>query len=104
MQRAWNAHAFATFAHSHAIMIIVQSVRYTVLQGYALADEQVFEYSPPDEDQGVTPTHPRFLPHHHQCGIETNKTNMALHANAAMAALKLNCFVQAIEHCDKVSF
>jgi hypothetical protein len=28
---------------------------------------------------------------------------MTLHANAAQAALKLSCFVQAIEHCDKVS-
>ncbi|GIL99722.1 hypothetical protein Vretimale_4862 [Volvox reticuliferus] len=38
----------------------------------------------------------------YQQGIESERTNMALHANAAMAALKINCFVQAIEHCDKV--
>lgn len=38
----------------------------------------------------------------YQLGLEAQKTNMALHANAAQAALKLSCFVQAIEHCDKV--
>ncbi|EFJ51905.1 hypothetical protein VOLCADRAFT_86877 [Volvox carteri f. nagariensis] len=38
----------------------------------------------------------------YQQGIESERTNMALHANAAMAALKINCFVQAVEHCDKV--
>eukprot|EP00195_Chlamydomonas_chlamydogama_P005216 CAMPEP_0202907312 /NCGR_PEP_ID=MMETSP1392-20130828/42092_1 /ASSEMBLY_ACC=CAM_ASM_000868 /TAXON_ID=225041 /ORGANISM="Chlamydomonas chlamydogama, Strain SAG 11-48b" /LENGTH=117 /DNA_ID=CAMNT_0049596147 /DNA_START=22 /DNA_END=375 /DNA_ORIENTATION=+ len=27
---------------------------------------------------------------------------MVLHANAAMAALKLGCYVQALEHSDKV--
>ncbi|KAG2500046.1 hypothetical protein HYH03_002326 [Edaphochlamys debaryana] len=38
----------------------------------------------------------------YQRGIESERTNMALHANAAMAALKMSCFVQAVEHCDKV--
>lgn len=38
----------------------------------------------------------------YQQGLESERTNMALHANAAMAALKINCFVQAIEHADKV--
>ena len=38
----------------------------------------------------------------YQLGLEAQKVSMALHGNAAMAALKLNCFVQAIEHCDKV--
>lgn len=38
----------------------------------------------------------------YQLGVESQKTNMALHANAAMAAIKINCYVQAIEHCDKV--
>ena len=37
-----------------------------------------------------------------QLGLESDKRNMHLHANAAMASLKLGCFVQAIEHCDKV--
>jgi hypothetical protein len=27
---------------------------------------------------------------------------MTLQANAAQAALKISCFVQAVEHCDKV--
>lgn len=35
-------------------------------------------------------------------GLDAQRHNMALHANAAMAALKLRCFVQAQEHCDKV--
>lgn len=38
----------------------------------------------------------------YQAGIDAQRTNMALHANAAQAALKLACYVQAIEHCDKV--
>jgi hypothetical protein len=38
----------------------------------------------------------------YQEGVDSERTNMTLHANAAMAALKINCFVQAIEHCDKV--
>ena len=35
-------------------------------------------------------------------GIDAEKSNMALHANAAAAALKLACHVQCIAHCDKV--
>lgn len=42
------------------------------------------------------------MPLHMQLGIESEKTSMTLHANAAQAALKVSCFVQAIEHCDKV--
>jgi hypothetical protein len=38
----------------------------------------------------------------YQSGLECEKTNMALHANAAQAALRLACHVQAVEHCDKV--
>ncbi|KAL6765116.1 hypothetical protein V8C86DRAFT_3128274 [Haematococcus lacustris] len=38
----------------------------------------------------------------YQQGVETQRTSMPLHANAAQAALKLKCYVQAIEHCDKV--
>jgi len=39
----------------------------------------------------------------YQLGTDAERTNIALHANAAQAALKISCFVQAIEHCDKVS-
>lgn len=35
-------------------------------------------------------------------GLESQKTSMALHGNAALASLKMGCLVQAIEHCDKV--
>jgi tetratricopeptide (TPR) repeat protein len=38
----------------------------------------------------------------YQAGLEVQRHSMALHANAAAAALKLNCYVQALEHCDKV--
>lgn len=38
----------------------------------------------------------------YQEGLQSERTNMTLHANAAMAALKISCYVQAIEHCDKV--
>ncbi len=38
----------------------------------------------------------------YQQGLSSEKTNMTLHANAAQAALKINCNVAAIEHCDKV--
>ena len=38
----------------------------------------------------------------YEVGLEAQRHNMALHANAAMAALKLKCFVAAREHCDKV--
>ncbi|KAG1662073.1 hypothetical protein FOA52_005320 [Chlamydomonas sp. UWO 241] len=37
----------------------------------------------------------------YQEGIASERTNMTLHANAAQAAIKINCYVQAIEHCDK---
>ena len=39
---------------------------------------------------------------HYVSGIEAQRTNATLHANAAMASLKMGCFVQAVEHCDKV--
>lgn len=35
-------------------------------------------------------------------GVEHHKSSAALHANAAMASIKLGCFVQAIDHCDRV--
>jgi hypothetical protein len=38
----------------------------------------------------------------YELGLEAQRHNMALHANAAMAALKLKCYVAAQEHCDKV--
>lgn len=38
----------------------------------------------------------------YQLGLEAQRHNMALHANAAAAALKMQCYVQALEHCDKV--
>jgi hypothetical protein len=38
----------------------------------------------------------------YEMGLDAQRHNMALHANAAMAALKLQCYVQAMEHCDKV--
>lgn len=34
--------------------------------------------------------------------MESQRHNMTLHANAAMAALKLKCYIAAQEHCDKV--
>lgn len=38
----------------------------------------------------------------YEAGLEMQRHNMTLHANAAMAALKLRCYVAAQEHCDKV--
>jgi tetratricopeptide (TPR) repeat protein len=35
-------------------------------------------------------------------GLEAERANAKLQGNAAMAALKMGCFAQAIEHCDKV--
>eukprot|EP00191_Tetraselmis_sp_GSL018_P015799 CAMPEP_0177589110 /NCGR_PEP_ID=MMETSP0419_2-20121207/6609_1 /TAXON_ID=582737 /ORGANISM="Tetraselmis sp., Strain GSL018" /LENGTH=437 /DNA_ID=CAMNT_0019079403 /DNA_START=128 /DNA_END=1438 /DNA_ORIENTATION=+ len=35
-------------------------------------------------------------------GLEHEKSNVALNANAAMASIKMACYVQAIEHADKV--
>jgi len=40
----------------------------------------------------------------YEVGLEAQRHNMTLHANAAMAALKLKCFVTAQEHCDKVGY
>lgn len=38
----------------------------------------------------------------YELGLDAQRHNMALHANAAMAALKLHCNVQALEHSSKV--
>ncbi len=38
----------------------------------------------------------------YEAGLDAQRHSMALHANAAMAALKLQCYVQVMEHCDKV--
>ena len=38
----------------------------------------------------------------YEIGLSHEKPNMALHANAAMASIKMKCFVQAVTHCDKV--
>lgn len=38
----------------------------------------------------------------YQLGLDSERTSMTLNANAAMAALKIQCYVQTIEHCDKV--
>ena len=35
-------------------------------------------------------------------GLECQRHDMVLHANAAVASLRMGCPVQAIEHCDKV--
>lgn len=35
-------------------------------------------------------------------GLEAEKHNMALHSNAAQVLINMGCYVQAIEHCDKV--
>ena len=37
----------------------------------------------------------------YEAGLEADRRNLHLHANAAQACLKLGCYVQAIEHCDK---
>ena len=39
----------------------------------------------------------------YEAGLEAQRQDMALHANAAMAAIKLKCYVQALEHCNKAS-
>ena len=39
----------------------------------------------------------------YEAGLEADKRSIELHGNAAMAALKSGCFVQAIEHCDKAN-
>jgi tetratricopeptide (TPR) repeat protein len=35
-------------------------------------------------------------------GLDAERSNAKLQGNAAMAALKMGCFAQAIAHCDKV--
>ena len=37
----------------------------------------------------------------YETGLESDKRSIELHGNAAMAALKLGCFAQTIEHCDR---
>jgi len=39
----------------------------------------------------------------YELGLESQRHSMVLHANAALAAIKIKCYVQAMEHCDKVS-
>jgi tetratricopeptide (TPR) repeat protein len=38
----------------------------------------------------------------YQAGLESQRHDMALQANAALAALKLKCWAQAEEHSSKV--
>lgn len=38
----------------------------------------------------------------YEIGLESQRHSIVLHANAALAALKKQCYVQALEHCDKV--
>ena len=38
----------------------------------------------------------------YETGLEAERHNMALHSNAAQVLIKMGCYVQAIEHCDKV--
>ena len=38
----------------------------------------------------------------YESGLESDKRSIELHGNASLAALKLGCFAQTIEHCDKV--
>lgn len=38
----------------------------------------------------------------YETGLDAERHNMALHGNAAQVLLKMGCYVQAIEHCDKV--
>ncbi|KAI8463589.1 MAG: hypothetical protein J3K34DRAFT_526875 [Monoraphidium minutum] len=37
-------------------------------------------------------------------GLDAQRHSAALHANAALAALKMGCYVQALEHCDRVLY
>ena len=39
---------------------------------------------------------------HYAEGLEHHKANVVLHGNAALASIKQGCYVQAIEHCDRV--
>ena len=34
-------------------------------------------------------------------GLDAQRHSAALHANAALASLRMRCYVQAIAHCDK---
>lgn len=36
-------------------------------------------------------------------GLDAEKHNIELQANAALASVKMDCHLQAIEHCDKVN-
>ena len=38
----------------------------------------------------------------YEIGLANEKTNMALHGNLALALMKRKCYIQAIEHCDRV--
>ena len=38
----------------------------------------------------------------YEAGLEAERHNMALHCNAAQVLIKMGCYAQAIEHCDKV--
>ncbi len=40
----------------------------------------------------------------YEVGLSHDRHNMALHANAALCSLKMECHVEAIEHADKVGF
>ena len=37
----------------------------------------------------------------YESGLECDKRSIELHGNASLASLKLGCFAQCIEHCDK---
>ena len=39
----------------------------------------------------------------YETGLESDKRSIELHGNSAMAALKLGCFAQTIEHCDRAN-
>jgi len=34
-------------------------------------------------------------------GLDAQRHSAALHANAALASLRMRCYVQSIAHCDK---
>lgn len=39
---------------------------------------------------------------HFEKGCCAESSNAKLHSNAAMASIKMGCYAQAIEHCEKV--
>lgn len=39
---------------------------------------------------------------HFEEGCSAERSNAKLHSNAAMASIKMGCYAQAIEHCEKV--